>query len=242
MNTRKTSKGFTLVELLIVIAIIGVLASLIMPNLGSVMGKGDQVKAQNAARSISNAWIAAARTGTKSRMIAAKDIYGWAEKLARYGDMNEPTIWILDFDVAVAEKAAEGAPMPISVINRVGTSSQLNPEFKEYPLSWEVANRTEPNAPSGTPLVWSRGLKPNGSWDATDGVFKDEGGIMAFTDGHVSWYASMRDEESRTGLLKIYGQTQRTYNIGQAIRGGSANILRSDIETTDEGFEEDEEE
>ena len=242
MNTRKTSKGFTLVELLIVIAIIGVLASLIMPNLGSVMGKGDQVKAQNAARSISNAWIAAARTGTKSRMIAAKDIYGWAEKLARYGDMNEPTMWILDFDVAVAEKAAEGAPMPISVINRVGTSSQLNPEFKEYPLSWEVANRTEPNAPSGTPLVWSRGLKPNGSWDATDGVFKDEGGIMAFTDGHVSWYTSMRDEESRTGLLKIYGQTQRTYNIGQAIRGGFANILRSDIETTDEGFEEDEEE
>ena len=52
----------------------------------------------------------------------------------------------------------------------------------------------------------------------------------------------MRDEESRTGLLKIYGQTQRTYNIGQAIRGGSANILRSDIETTDEEFEEDEEE
>lgn len=45
MNTRKTSKGFTLVELLIVIAIIGMLASLIMPNLGSVMGKGDQVKA-----------------------------------------------------------------------------------------------------------------------------------------------------------------------------------------------------
>lgn len=88
--------------------------------------------------------------------------------------MNEPTMWVLDFDVAVAEKAAEGAPMPISVINRVGTSSQLNPEFKAYPISWEVANRTEPNAPSGTPLVWSRGLKPNGSWDATDGVFKDE--------------------------------------------------------------------
>ena len=65
---------------------------------------------------------------------------------------------------------------------------------------------------------------------------------MAFTGGHVSWYTSMRDEESRTGLLKIYGQTQRTYNIGQAIRGGSANILRSDIETTDEEFEEDEEE
>lgn len=147
MNTRKTSKGFTLVELLIVIAIIGVLASLIMPNLGSVMGKGDQVKAQNAARSISNAWIAAARTGTKSRMIAAKDIYGWAEKLARYGDMNEPTMWILDFDVAVAEKAAEGAPMPISVINRVGTSSQLNPEFKEYPLLGK-----SPTAPSPTLL------------------------------------------------------------------------------------------
>ena len=64
---------------------------------------------------------------------------------------------------------------------------------------------------------------------------------MAFTDGHVSWFASMRDEESRNGLLKIYGQTQRTYNIGQAIRGGSANILRSDIQTSgDEDVEEEE--
>lgn len=242
MNNRKTSKGFTLVELLIVIAIIGVLASLIMPNLASVMGKGDQVKAQNAARSISNAWISAARTGSKSRMIAAKDIYGWAEKLARYGEMNEPSMWILDFDVAVAEKAAEGAPMPLSVINRVGTSTQINPEFKAYPISWEVANRTEPNAPSGTPLVWSRGLKPNGSWDMNDGVFKDEGGIMAFTDGHVSWFTSMRDDETRNGLLKIYGQTQRTFNIGQAIRGGSANILRSDIQSSadEEGLDEEE--
>ena len=132
--------------------------------------------------------------------------------------------------------------MPLSVINRVGTSTQINPEFKAYPISWEVANRTEPNAPSGTPLVWSRGLKPNGAWDMNDGVFKDEGGIMAFTDGHVSWFTSMRDDETRNGLLKIYGQTQRTFNIGQAIRGGSANILRSDIQSSadEEGLDEEE--
>lgn len=154
MNNRKTSKGFTLVELLIVIAIIGVLASLIMPNLASVMGKGDQVKAQNAARSISNAWISAARTGSKSRMIAAKDIYGWAEKLARYGEMNEPSMWILDFDVAVAEKAAEGAPMPLSVVNRVGTSTQINPEFKAYPIPGK-----SPTAPNPTP---PRALRSSG--------------------------------------------------------------------------------
>lgn len=240
MKNRKASKGFTLVELLIVIAIIGVLASLIMPNLGSVMGRGDQVKAQNAARSIANAWIAAAKTGSKTRIIVGKDIYAWAERLAIYGDMNEPSMWLLDFDVPVAEKRAEGAPFPISVVNKTGANTQLNPEFKEYPISWEVANRTDPNAPSGTPLVWSRGLKPNGSWDANDGVFKDEGGIMAFTDGHVNWFPSLRDEDTRNGLLKIYNTTQRTYNIGQAIRGGTKNILRSESVEEDEDATEEE--
>ena len=230
MKNIKKSKGFTLVELLIVIAIIGILAAMIMPNLGSVMGKGSQMKAQNAARSIAQAWIQASKSSAKPRMIVAPDIYGWAVKLAKWGDMNEPSMWLLDFDEAVMMKQGEGAPMPLSVLEKQGNVERLNPEFKAYPVSWEVANMS-PNAPNGTPLVWTRGLKPNGYWDTTNmPVFKD-GGIMAFTDGHVQWFTSLIDEnstEQQRGVLKVFNGTNRTFNIAQAV-GGSAKILKSNL-------------
>ena len=40
---------------------------------------------------------------------------------------------------------------------------------------------------------------------------------------------SLRDENTRQGVLKVYGETQRTFNISQAIRGGSSNILKTEV-------------
>ena len=51
MKNRKYSKGFTLVELLIVIAIIGVLAGLIYPALSGAMGESNKMKSMNNAPS-----------------------------------------------------------------------------------------------------------------------------------------------------------------------------------------------
>lgn len=234
MKNIKKSKGFTLVELLIVIAIIGVLASLIYPALSQAMGAGSKVKSMNSASNIAKTWLSYVKTGTKTRIVTGQTIYDWAAALARgVDDFNDPKLWILDFDLPVIEKISSGVAMPKFVIDRKGSSTQIDPEFKSFPISWAVANRTDPNAPSGTPLVWSRGLKPNGEWDANEGVFKREGGHIAYTDAHVEWYTSLRDENTGQGLLTIYGETARTFNIAQAIRGGSANILKSSV-----GFEE----
>ena len=123
--------------------------------------------------------------------------------------------------------------MPLTVANRTGNNMRVNPEFKAFPISWEVANKADPNGPSNAPLVWTRGLKPSGEWDKNDGVFKDEGGHIAFQDAHVEWYPSLRDE-NRVGLLRKYGETERTFNISQAIRGGTQNILKSDVGLSDE--------
>ncbi len=239
MKSQRKSKAFTLVELLIVIAIIGVLAGLIFPSLTKVMGVGSRAKSMNNARNIANSWISYTKTGTSARSVYGKDIYDWAGVLAERAGLNDAVIWILDFDTPVMDKRAEGAPMPLTVANQTGANWQINPEFKAFPLSFEVANRMDPNAPSGTPLVWTRGLKSSGYWDKNTGVFKDEGGHVAFTDGHVEWFDSLRDENSRQGKLRIYNGTGRTFNIAQAIRGGSGNILKSKVDVySDEESEE----
>ena len=229
------SRAFTLVELLIVIAIIGVLAGLIFPSLTKVLGVGSQVKSMNNARNIANAWMSYAKTGSHTRVINKPNIYEWIKVLADKQDLNNPQIWILDFDPLVASVRSSN-PMPISVINKVGTISKINPEFKVFPISWEVANNVPTNAKATTPLVWTRGLKSSGVWDEETGVFGSEGGHIAFVDAHVEWYSSLKDDESGQGILNVYNKTFRTFNIASAIRGGSKNILKSNVQAIAEDY------
>ncbi len=228
MKNIKKSKGFTLVELLIVIAIIGVLASLIYPALSQAMGAGSKVKSMNGASNIAKTWLSYVKTGTKTKMVVGQTIHDWAAALARgVDDFNDAKLWVLDFDLPVIEKIAEGATMPMTVVD---DNKVIKAEFKSFPISWAVANRTDPSAPSGTPLVWTRGLKPSGEWDVNSGVFKDEGGHIAFTDAHVEWFSSLHDENNpEQGVLRIYNKTGRTFNIAQAIKGGFGNILQSNV-------------
>ena len=56
-NIRNTSKGFTLVEILIVLALIGIVAGLAMSNLGEIFGGGQEKAAKTWVNSTGEAYV-----------------------------------------------------------------------------------------------------------------------------------------------------------------------------------------
>ena len=54
-----------------------------------------------------------------------------------------------------------------------------------------------------------------------------KGGFVIFADGTVKWCDALRDDKNPRGTLKRYGESMSTFDVGQAIRGGSKNILKS---------------
>ena len=58
MKKRNSKKGFTLVELVIVIAVIAILASVLIPTFGGIIDKANQNAAMQEARNIYAAYVA----------------------------------------------------------------------------------------------------------------------------------------------------------------------------------------
>jgi len=222
---RRPRRGFTLIELLTVIAIIGILAAIIIPTVGTMREKAQRaVDANNLREILKAAMIYAGDNNDRlpdpaaippTVLAAAEAPFLWPGILARQGMLTDPTFYFAKNDPLFS------GVYPTAIINPAART-QLDPSFTvNRTLSVEFVGGLRMGEPASTPVLFTRGLRPDGTWDPDNGVYKDAGGYVAYLGGNVQFHPG-----TATGKFISNRTGQPTDNILQAIPFNAVNPAR----------------
>jgi len=203
MNTYKSkfrnSKGFTLIEILTVIAIIAILSAILVPTVSQMQSTARKTKDLSNMRQIINASRAygaqngdvMVQAGDRVNLTTGLITHNLANAttttlgevaavLAVGADLNDLNIWISDSDNSALDL---NGPTPVIVSNKP------NPIIDAGVLSFNYVVNLNISAPATTPLIFSRltGAASATKWSSTD-IYQGEGGHMGFAGGNVSWF------------------------------------------------------
>jgi prepilin-type N-terminal cleavage/methylation domain-containing protein len=222
MKRKHLIDGFTLLEVLAVIAIMGILATLLTPAIGNLLGKARKTRMLNNLHQIALAYTTYTNDGRSLQELHRCDnVASWAAVLARRTAVNDAALYIVPEDYLIQ---GESRPIPQLVMVPHSDQSVPHESFKNFPLAITVITGLSPYAnPSTTPLAYSRGLDPaTGTWGAASGpdggIYGTDGGFVVFLDGHVAYYESLKD------ALVRYDSGAPTGDIRLAVNDGARAI------------------
>ena len=197
----KCSKGFTLIEVLTVIAIIAILSAILVPTVTQMRETARKTKDLNNLRQIINASLLFARQNSErfvsqnnsvdsnGRILptgGSGDLDDVIATLAAGAGLNELNTWVSDSD---REAIQLNGPVP-AITGAMG-SVTLNTALTSQTVSYEYALNLTKASPSTTPLAISRMTNSSASeWGAND-IHGIDGGHIAFVGGNVSWYETL---------------------------------------------------
>ncbi len=209
--------GLTLIELVSVIAIIVILASIIIPTASTVLQSARRAKAANQLRQIalSAAQLLQENPGALANL-STKEAHAFPARLAYLTGMNQASLYFIEEDPALSQEELAWV-----ILDNPNDPASLNKDFKKAALSFAFSSKIAPNAlASTTPIAWTRGLRPDGTWDPSTSPYGGQGGHIAFLDGHVKWYKKLDSASSRDQLMR-YGSTTPTLHITEALPPGA---------------------
>ena len=231
---RERSHAFTLIELLTVIAIIGILAAIIIPTVGTVREKAQRAVDANSLREIlkaaqiyagdNNDRLPDPQSIPGSTLSAGSPVYLWAGILAKNNILTDPSFYFAKNDPLYP------ATVPTDILTAgVAARNQVDPDFGASTLAWEFVGGVKMGDPATTPVAYTRGLQTDGTWNgdsssSTVAVYKDTGGFIAFLGGNVNFYPKT------SGVFTSNGAgASKPSNLLQAIpfSGTAANRARA---------------
>ena len=103
MKNLKNKKGFTIVELVIVIAVIAILAAVLIPTFGGVIEKANASKDMQAARNLYTEFLAEADETELSQLENVKYVF-YGYKFYEIADFDKaPVADVADTDLCIGE-------------------------------------------------------------------------------------------------------------------------------------------
>jgi len=206
--------GFTLIELLTVIAIIAILAAIIIPTVNGVRARAQRsVDGSNLRQIAQAAFTYAADNNDRlpnpdlpGPLSASAEVFLWPGLLARAGVLSEPSMYFSQVD------SAFDGEVPHSILNPQNRNLVDAAFSTGRELSWEFVSGLRMSDPASTPVAFTRGLLPTGSWDPVNGVYGDKGGYVVFLGGNVEFFS-----DTASGKFINTQTGQRTDNLLEAL-------------------------
>jgi prepilin-type N-terminal cleavage/methylation domain-containing protein len=199
----QSNSAFTLIELLTVIAIVGILAAVIIPTVGKVRETAQRtVDANNLREIVKAAQLYAADNNDRlpdPLTIRAQfpglgqGAYAWAGALAQRGILTDPTLYFAKNDPQF------NGVYPTAIVSP-NSRSALDASFENRVLSYEFVGGLRMSDGPNVPVAFTRGLLATGLWSAENGAYRDAGGHIAFLGGNVQFFANTTDADSQFTL------------------------------------------